>query len=145
MTPPQEPIKRHPGYHPYHPWSPYERQPPPRRDRVAPWDVICTIVVWVVLLVAAAAAAWLSLLFAFATDKCPTDGCPPVPFGIDAWIYPVTWGGIGLALAVAAIGPLVSIRRRWYMFVWPVVAIGMVVKSFLAGFAMTGFSARYWH
>jgi hypothetical protein len=30
------------------------------------------------------------------------------------------------------------------MFIWPAVGILIVIASFLAGFAMTAFSQRYW-
>jgi hypothetical protein len=142
MTLPQPPSS--PRYYPYQPPLPYEMRQPVRTNRVATWDVICTAVAWSVLFMAAAAATWVSLFFAFATDSCSGD-CPPVPYGIDNLIYPVTWGGIAVALIMATFGPVVSIWRRWYMFVWPTVALGIVIVSIVAGFAMTAFSARYWH
>ena len=142
MTPPQQPPNPHPAYQ--H-WAQYERPLAPRQGRVATWDVICSAVLWAILFIAAAVAAWLSLFFAFASDACPTDGCQPVPFHIDAFIYPVTWGGIGIALLLATAGSLVSVWRRWYMFFWPLIGIGTVMTSFLAGFAMTAYSARHWH
>ena len=57
----------------------------------------------------------------------------------------MTWGGVGVAFVVAAVGPLVSLWRRWYMFIWPAVAVGVVIVSYLAGFALTEFSEKYWH
>ncbi len=141
VTPPHP--SSYPGHYPYPP-LPYPHQRPVRRSRVATWDVICTAVAWSVLVMAAVAATWISLFFAFATDSCSGD-CPPVPYGIDNLIYPVTWGGIALALIMATFGPVVSLWRRWYMFVWPIVALGIVIVSIVAGFAMTSFSARYWH
>ncbi len=140
MTLPRPPF--YPGYHPYHPPLPYQQQPV-RRSAVATWDVICTAVAWSVLVMAALAAGWVSLFFAFATDSCSGD-CPPVPYGIDNWIYPVTWGGIAVALLMGTLGPLISISRRWYMVIWPLVALVIVIVSIVAGFAMTAFSARYW-
>jgi len=85
--------------HPYarHPSTGYTAAASGRRTRRTGWDVICTIALWVVLVLAAGTAMWLSLFFGFATDTCPTAGCPPVPLGIDELIYPVTWGGIGVA------------------------------------------------
>jgi hypothetical protein len=49
------------------------------RARMTGWDVICTVALWVVLVVAAGTAMWLSLFFGFAADTCPTAGGPPVP------------------------------------------------------------------
>ena len=115
-----------------------------RGEDVNGWDVVCTVALWVVLVVSAGTAMWLSLFFGFATDMCPTDGCPPTPLGIDDLIYPVTWGGIGVAFAIAVIGPFVSLWRRWYMLIWPTVGIGVVIASFIAGFAMIAYSQQYW-
>jgi hypothetical protein len=78
------------------------------------------------------------------TNTCPTAGCPAVPPKIDELIYPVKWGGIGVAFAVAVVDPFVSLWRRRYMLIWPAVAIGIVIASFVAGFAMTAFSQQYW-
>lgn len=141
MTLPQPPHHFYSAdCHPPHPWA-----PPARRPRLATWDVICTAILSAVLLMVAAGAAWLSLFFAFAADKCPSDGCQPVPYRVDAFIYPVTWGGIGLALLIGAVGPFLSAWRRWRMFFWPLIAIGIVIAGLMAGFAMTSYSARYWH
>jgi hypothetical protein len=97
----------------------------------------------VVLVLAAGTAMRLSLFFGFATDTCPTAGCPPVPRGIEELIYPVTWGGIGVAFAVAVIGPFVSLWRRWYMLVCPAVGTGIVIASYVAAFATTALSQQY--
>lgn len=96
-----------------------------------------------VLVLAAGTAMRLSLFFGFATDTCPTAGCPPVPRGIEELIYPVTWGGIGVAFAVAVIGPFVSLWRRWYMLVCPAVGTGIVIASYVAAFATTALSQQY--
>jgi hypothetical protein len=56
----------------------------------------------------------------------------------------VAWGGIAVAFAVAVIGPFVSVWRRWYMVIRLAVGIGIVIASFVAGFAMTSFSQQYW-
>lgn len=141
MTLPQPPHHFYSAdYYPRHPWAPAACRP-----RVATWDVICTAVLSAVLLMVAAGAAWLSLFFAFAADKCPSDGCQPVPYHVDAFIYPVTWGGIGLALLIGAVGPLLSVWRRWRMFFWLLTAIGIAIAGLMAGFAMTSYSAQYWH
>lgn len=141
MTLPQPPHQFYAaGYHPHPFWA-----PDARRHWVATWDVICTAALSAVLLVMAAVAAWLSRFFAFAADKCPSDGCQPVPHHVDAFIYPVTWGGIGFALLIGAVGPFLSLWRRWRMFFWSLTAIGIVIASVVAGFAMTSYSARFWH
>lgn len=120
-------------------------EPSRSRVRVAVWDVICTVAIWTVLFIIATTTSWPSRLFGFVADVCPADGCPPVPFGIDLWIYPVVWGGLGAAVAAAIIGPCVSLVKGWNMFFWPILAIAVVVLSAVAGSALTAFSARYWH
>ena len=77
--------------------------------------------------------------------SAPADNCPPVPFGVDFYIYPVVWGGIGAAVAAAVIGPLVSLLKGWYLSFWPLLAIAIVVLSSVAGSALTDFSGTYWH
>ncbi|QUR69714.1 hypothetical protein F6B93_09920 [Mycobacterium spongiae] len=89
--------------------------------------------------------SWASRLFAFTERICPPETCLPVPFGVDYWIYPVMWGGIGVAVAAAVVGPFVSMLRGWYMSFWPIGAIAVITLTSVAGYAMTGFSEQYWH
>jgi hypothetical protein len=123
----------------------YDQQPPKRRVRLAVWDVICTVAIWTVFFVVVTTTNWPSQLFGFVADVCPADSCAPVPFGIDLWIYPVVWGGIGAAVAAAVIGPCVSLLKGWYMFFWPILAMAVVVLSAVAGSLLTAFSGHYWH
>lgn len=117
---------------------------PPLRVRVVGWDVICTVAILTALIAVAATTSWPSRLFGFVANVCADDGCQPVPFGIDLWIYPVVWGGIGAGIAAAVIGPVVSVLKGWYLFFWPILAIAIVILSSIAGSAMTVFSERYW-
>jgi hypothetical protein len=123
---------------------PYD-EPQRRRVRVAVWDVTFTVAIWTVFVVVATTTNLRSLLFGFVSDVCPADDCAPVPFGIDYYIYPVVWGGIGAAFSAAVIGPFVSLVKGWYMFFWPLMAIALVILSSAAGSALTAFSERYWH
>ena len=75
---------------------------------------------------------------------CEGDTCGPVPFGVDYYIHPVVWGGIGAAIAAAVIGPFVSLLKGWYMSFWPVLALAILMVSSVAGFMLTTFSERYW-
>jgi hypothetical protein len=122
----------------------YQGPPPTLRLRVAPWDLICTIVLTGLLLYLATATVWPQRLFGFLRDVCTGESCGPVPFGVDMYIYPVTWGGIGGALAAAGIGPFVSLLRGWYMSFWPVLSLALVIVASVAGGILTVFSARYW-
>ncbi|GBE66178.1 hypothetical protein MFM001_26400 [Mycobacterium sp. MFM001] len=119
-------------------------QPPRPRVRLALWDLICTAAIWVVVVVVAVTTGLPSHLFGFLAQVCPADNCPPAPFGIDQWIYPVVWGGIGAAAAAAVIGPFVSVVKGWYLFFWPLLAVAIVMLSSLAGSAITAFSEPYW-
>ena len=122
-----------------------DRDPPTLRLRIAVWDVVCTCALLTLLVVVATTTSLPSRLFGFAADACPDGSCGPVPFGLDQYIYPVMWGGIGAAIAAAAIGPFVSLLRGWYMFFWPIMAAAILMVSSLAGYALTTFSERYWH
>lgn len=61
------------------------------------------------------------------------------------YIYPVMWGGIGAAIATAVIGPFVSMLKGWYMSFWPIISIAVITVTSIAGYAIAGFSERYWH
>jgi hypothetical protein len=120
-------------------------EPPTLWLRIIPWDVICTCALLTVLVVMATLTSWPSRLFGFAADACPDGSCGLVPLGVDQYIFPVMWGGIGAAIAAAALGPIVSLLRGWYMFFWPILAAGILMLSSLAGYALTTFSQQYWH
>lgn len=114
------------------------------RVRVAPWDVICTVVLLVLLAVLATATTWPTRLFGYLANVCEDETCGPVPYGLDLYIHPVVWGGIGAAMAAAVIGPVVSLLKGWYMSFWPVLALALVMVSSVAGSLLTMFSERYW-
>jgi hypothetical protein len=114
------------------------------RLRVSVWDLICTIVLIGMLLYLATATTWPTRLFGYLKDVCVGETCGPVPFGVDYYIYPVVWGGIGAAIAAAGIGPFVSLLKGWYMSFWPVLSLALVMVASVAGAILTTFSARYW-
>ena len=65
--------------------------------------------------------------------------------GLDMYIYPVVWGGIGAAVAAAGIGPFVSLLKGWYMSFWPVLSLAIIMVSSVAGdFADHVQRNRYW-
>jgi hypothetical protein len=114
------------------------------RVRLAPWDLLCTVVLLILLAVLATATPWPARLFGFLAKVCDDETCGPVPFGLDMYIHPVVWGGIGAALAAAVLGPIVSLLKGWYMSFWPVLALTLVMVSSVAGSLLTVFSERYW-
>ncbi|BCO36144.1 hypothetical protein BMW24_010690 [Mycobacterium heckeshornense] len=129
---------------PRHPY-PGNSRPPKRRLRLARWDVICTVATLTLVIVAATTTTLPSRLFGFVADVCAADSCAPAPLGINYWIYPVVWGGLGAACAAAVIGPFVSLVKGWYLFFWPLLAVAIVALSSVAGSVMTAFSEQYGH
>ena len=114
------------------------------RVRLAAWDVLCTVALLVLLVVLATATTWPARLFGFLEDVCEGDTCGPVPYGVDMYIHPVVWGGVGAAVAAAVVGPVVSVLKGWYMSFWPVLALALVMVTSVAGSMLTIFSERYW-
>lgn|GEM_PF-1816949 len=127
-----------------HEWRDSEEAPRVLRVRLAAWDIVCTVALLVLLAVLATATTWPSRLFGFLANVCEDETCGPVPFGLDFYIHPVVWGGVGAALAAAVIGPVVSMLKGWYMSFWPVLALTLVMVSSAAGSMLTLFSERYW-
>ena len=118
--------------------------PPVLRLRLVPWDVSCAVALLATLLVVATATDWYSGLFGFLKDVCAGD-CPSAPLGVDFYIYPVVFGGLGAAVAAAVLGPVVSLLKGWYLSFWPLLAITLVLFASAAGAALTDFSSPYWH
>lgn len=114
------------------------------RLRLSAWDVVCTLVLLILLLVLATETTWPGRLFGFLGNVCDDETCGPVPFGLDFYIHPVVWGGIGAAVASAVIGPFVSLLKGWYMSFWPVLALALIMVSSVVGSMLTMFSQRYW-
>ncbi|MEC4763837.1 hypothetical protein [Mycobacterium sherrisii] len=115
------------------------------RVRVAPWDLIATVTLVVLLIVLATATTWPTRLYGFLGEVCSDETCGMVPFQLDVYIYPVVWGGIGAAIAAAGIGPFVSLLKGWYMSFWPVLSLAIIMVSSAIGDSLTVFSSRYWH
>ena len=122
-----------------------DREPRVITLRINAWDVVCTCGLLTTLFVLTTMTSWPKRLFGFAKDACPDGSCGLVPFGVDQYIFPVMWGGIGAAIAAAVIGPFVSLVKGWYMYFWPIIAAFILMLSSVAGYALTTFSERYWH
>jgi hypothetical protein len=133
-----------PSTHPDAAHTSGDRPTPVLRLRVAVWDVACTVMLLTLLMVLATATTWPTRLFGFLANVCTEDTCGQVPYGVDMYIYPVVWGGIGAAIAAAGIGPFVSLLKGWYMSFWPVLALAILMFSSVAGFMLTTYSERYW-
>lgn len=118
---------------------------PVLRLRLIPWDVCSLLALLVLLGVIVFGTDWYSRLFGFLKDVCAGDDCIPAPFGVDFYIYPIVWGGIGAAVAAALIGPIVSLLKGWYLSFWPLMSIVIVIVSSVAGSLLTDFCLPYWH
>lgn len=121
-----------------------EVKPRVLRLRVAAWDVICTVALLALLITLATATTWPTRLYGFLDNVCEGETCGPVPYGVDYYIHPVVWGGIGAAIAAAVVGPFVSLLKGWYMSFWPVLSLAVIMVSSAAGSILTTFSERYW-
>ncbi len=138
MASTQQPVDPSAGNH-------ADSPPPILRLRLVPWDVACAVATLAMLVVLAITTDWHSRFFGFLNEVCTGDDCPPVPYGVDFYIYPLVWGGIGAATAAAIVGPVVSLLKGWYLSFWPLLAIAIVVLSSVAGSALTAYSEPYWH
>jgi hypothetical protein len=120
---------------------------PPRvlRLRIVGWDVVATLLLWGSLLMAVTMTNWPKRLFGFTANICDEDTCGAVPFGIDFYIHPLVWGGVGAAIAAAVFGPFVSMLKGWYMSFWPALAVGVLLLTSVVGSVVTAFSQPYWH
>lgn len=115
------------------------------RLRLVPWDVVTTLVLLATIVVLLTMTSWPTQLFSFADSVCQGDECPPVPFGVNYYILPLMWGGIGAAGVTALLGPFVSLLRGWYMCFWPIVSVTVLSLASVIGRALTMFSENYWH
>jgi hypothetical protein len=114
------------------------------RLRIAAWDVICTLALLGALLLLATMTKWPSTLFGFMSQVCEGDECGAVPFGIDFYIRPLVWGGIGAAITAATLGPFVSMLKGWYMSFWPALAMALIVVAAVVGSVLTAICRPYW-
>lgn len=116
---------------PNEPWHPPLPPPRPRRSAV---DATATVVLVVVTLLAAVASFAFSGYFEITTDNCGRNcGMPWV-----ALAYLVTWGGLVVAVLMAALGIAFAVRRARPMWIWPALATTMVFGSFAAGLMLSG-------
>ncbi|WP_433577309.1 hypothetical protein [Nocardia brasiliensis] len=98
------------------------------------WDVILTVVLYCAAAVLGLLAAYCTVFFAFAADACgPGRNCK------DEYLsaaFAVSWGGTALALAGSFVMIIIAAVQRWLMWYWPVVAMALIVASFLSGVAL---------
>lgn len=139
---PENPVPTDPGHSA--PVDCDDAAPRVLRLRLAVWDVVGTVTLLILLVVLATGTKWPTRLFGFLADVCEGDDCGPVPFGVDYYIHPLVWGGIGAAIAAAFLGPVVSLLKGWYMSFWPVLSLALMMVASVVGSFLTTFSQRYW-
>jgi hypothetical protein len=88
----------------------------PRRHSVV--DITLTSILSVVAALAALGTVCFSFFFVMATDSC-NEHCDT---GALNAAYLVTWGGVGLAVAIGASGVIV-------MWIWPMLALVLIVVA----------------
>ncbi|MBV8862984.1 MAG: hypothetical protein JO082_07315 [Mycobacterium sp.] len=97
----------------------------PWHGRTVSWpdDVILTLALWIVLVLAAAV---VGLIFTLSNQE-----------ESEHLVGPLMYVGMGIAFLGATVGPvvslIVSIWRRWYLFIWPAGAIGVIIVVFVVG------------
>jgi len=101
----------------------------PRPHRSAA-DRLATVVMAVLAVLAALVSLFVSPFFGMTTNACDPSDCDGSAI---AWAYGLAWGGVAVAAAVAVAGMVVAARRKTLMWVWPALALVLVVVSFVLG------------
>ncbi len=79
-------------------------------------DITLTVVLAALAGLSAVGAVSFSFFFVMATDSCGSHPCNYDALGA---AYIVTWGGIGVAILVGAVGIIVAAVRNALMWIWP--------------------------
>jgi hypothetical protein len=104
---------------------------PPQRHSVV--DITLTVILAALAVLGAVGAVSFSFFFVMATDSC---GSRPCNFDALTAAYIVTWGGIGLAVLIGAVGIIVAAVRNHLMWVWPAISLVLVALSTGIGLAL---------
>ena len=96
----------------------------------SPADRVASIVMSVLAVAAGLVSAFFSPFFVMATDACGHNDCRDE---LVTWAYVVTWGGLALAAIVGVVGMVVAARRKTAMWIWPALALFLVVTTFVIG------------
>jgi hypothetical protein len=101
--------------------QPFSPPPPPRRHSSV--DITVTVILAVLAGLSAVAAVSFSFFFVMATDSCGAHSCN---YDSLTAAYVVTWGGIGVAVLVGAVGIIVAAVRHRLMWIWPAAALLLI-------------------
>jgi hypothetical protein len=108
--------------YPYYPG--YPPPVPPRRHTVL--DITLTVILAALAGLGALGAVSFSFFFVMATDSCGSHSCDYDKLGA---AYVVTWGGIGVAILIGAVGIIVAAVRSRLMWVWPAISLLLIAAS----------------
>jgi hypothetical protein len=114
-------------YYPPYPLPP----PPPQRHSVV--DITFTVILAALAGLSALGAVSFSFFFVMATDSCGSHSCNFDALGA---AYIVTWGGIGLAILIGAVGIIVAAVRNYLMWIWPAISLVLIAVSTGIGVAL---------
>ncbi len=114
-------------YYPPYPPPP----PPPQRHSVV--DITFTVILAALAGLSALGAVSFSFFFVMATDSCGSHSCNFDALGA---AYIVTWGGIGLAILIGAVGIIVAAVRNYLMWIWPAISLVLIAVSTGIGVAL---------
>ncbi|MFZ0230466.1 MAG: hypothetical protein WA622_17485 [Mycobacterium sp.] len=109
---------------PEYPYPPVHRQ---RRHSVI--DITVTSILSALAGIAALGSLAFSFFFVMATDSCG-ERCNSATLNV---AYLVTWGGVGVAVLIGASGVIVAAVRGWVMWIWPTLALALIVASLGVG------------
>jgi hypothetical protein len=109
---------------PQYPYPPVHRQ---RRHSVV--DITVTSILSAVAGIAALGSLSFSFFFVMATDSCG-EQCDYAALNA---AYLVTWGGVGVAVLIGASGVIVAAVRGWMMWIWPTLALVLIVVALFIG------------
>ena len=124
---------------PQYPYYPGDPPPvPPRRHSAV--DITLTVILSTLTGLGAVAAVSFSFFFVMATDSCGPRHCNYDALGA---AYLVTWGGIGLAIVVGAVGIIVAAIRKWTMWFWPAGSLLLIVVSTGIGLSLADSFMRH--
>ncbi|WP_069161346.1 hypothetical protein [Nocardia altamirensis] len=105
----------------------------PARPQQRTWDLVLALVLYSIAAALGLVAAYFTVFFAFAADPCSANNCRDGYLGA---AFAVSWGGTAVALVGSLVMVIVAAVQRWYQWYWPVLAMIMIVASFLGGVAL---------
>ena len=108
---------------------------PTRRSQTAViLDVIATVVGWGLLGLVVVGCLYFSIFFGMAAASCDMNtACSEDRVGT---AIVTVWVGGALAVAVPLIGTIVCLIKKWYVFYWPLIGIGIMAAGMAIGVAI---------